>query len=188
MQIADKTIKSILDRMPAGQRREIEMTLKGKHTHRILCLSEDIKQMQDVPVLDEKGEPVLYKTGKHKGEPKTEKKEVVVREGCYGRHIGNIISLGEGLRPQIRGTVDDQNRQFLRVHRFRMDGFIGFKCLCGQDSRIAEAEQGIFDYKGTIPDRSGMEQIFDRVRKRPPMYPIVAGKQIIDGFMLEEVK
>lgn len=91
-------------------------------------------------------------------------------------------------RPQIRGVVDKDGQQWLQVHRARFDGFLGFKCNCGNDSRIAAEEQGIFDYKGTVPDKDGMNEIFARVQRNKPTYPIVDGEQLIDGFIIKEVR
>lgn len=105
---------------------------------------------------------------------------------CKGRVIANIIKFNNN-KVQIRAVVDKKGNTWCKVHRFRFDGFLGFKCACGNDSRLAKEEEGVFDYKGTIPDQVGMQKVFDRVSKNQPKYEIINGSQEIDGFALIDI-
>lgn len=73
---------------------------------------------------------------------------------------------------------------WLRAWRQRLDGFTGFECWCGNDSRIASQEQGIVT--DTV-SKEGIEQIAQIMSVNPASYPVVNGEQEIDGFLLKDV-
>lgn len=75
----------------------------------------------------------------------------------------------------------------LLAFRKRLDGFIGFQCKCGNDSRRAPHEQDSIDKFGNPPTRQGLQDIYERIQKSPPNYPELSGRRLVDGFSIERV-
>lgn len=183
MQPRNKAIEEILKNADPQSRKVMANILNGKIVANIFCLSEDIKAKREVPVLDEKDQPVLYKSGEKQGQPKTKTEEFIEREGCKGRHIGVIYDNGRA--EPVR--ADDGN-YYLRSTRQRLDGVVGCECWCGQDSRIAVQEAGELRFDGQPPSKQGLETIFKNIQKNPTVVEIKNGRTEIDGFAFEEVK
>lgn len=183
MQVANKAIEEMLKNVDPQTRKVLSNIVTGKIIANIYCLSEDQKETQDVPTLDKKGNPEVYKTGKQKGEPKTHKEEVLVREGCNGRLIGRIYDNG-----RVEPVREIDGNMYLRSTRKRLDGAIGCECWCGQDSRISAQEAGDLDCKGSAPTKEGLEKIFERIQKNPTVAEIKNGRTEIDGFAFEELR
>ena len=118
---------------------------------------------------------------------------------CRGRIVAFIYSDGT-LEPQ----TDRKGVMHLLAWRKRMDGHLGFQCDCGNDSRLSDAEKGVFRPMGAtqalkgskgqpdiitagMPDKAGMEEIARRLQASPPRYPVVDGVQKIDNFSIESV-
>lgn len=180
--IPNKALKQILNSIPDRKQRDvIASIMTGKITKHILCLSEDVREEQEVPLLDKKGEPVLYKTGDKKGQPKTEKKEVLVREGCNGRVIAHVYDNGK-----IRMAASD-GKAWLRATRHRLDGHLGFQCWCGNDSRLSDAEKGVEAIEHNAIDKAAIEQVYENLKTMKKEYPVEGKRQVIDGFAIEEL-
>lgn len=156
--------------------------LNGKIVANIYCLSQDVKAKREVPVFDEDGNQVFYKSGKKKGEAKIAIEEYLEREGCNGRLIGYIYDNGQVEVPQ-----DKDGNMWLRSTRKRLDGAIGCECWCGNDSRIAAQEAGDLDFSGAQPTREGLNNIFKRIQKNPTVIESKNGRTIVDGFAFEEI-
>lgn len=183
MQVANKAIEEMLKNADPQSRKVMANILTGKIVANIFCLSEDIIQDVEKPVLDENDQPVLYKTGKNKGQPKTQIEKVVTREGCKGRLIGQIYDNGRA--EPVR--ADDGN-YYLRSTRKRLDGAVGCECWCGQDSRISAQEAGDLKFDGQPPTKQGLESIFHKIEKNPTVVEIKNGRAICDGFAFEELR
>lgn len=110
------------------------------------------------------------------------KKKVLVREGCKGRVIAHIFNDGK-----IRLTISD-GKAWLRASRHRLDGATGFQCWCGNDSRLCIQERGITGIEKNAITKSDIEQVYLNLQKKPANYPVFQGKQIIDGFAIQEIK
>lgn len=99
---------------------------------------------------------------------------------CKGRLIGFIYDTGS-----VGMTTDRKGKSYLRSSRHRLDGFMGFECWCGNDSRLAAQEKG---YIGpAAPTKSALSKVWEKVTSNPSDYPIKAGSQIIDGFLIKEI-
>lgn len=183
MNVANKTIEEMLKNADPQSRKVMANILTGKIVANIYCLSEDIEREREVPLLDKKGKPVLYKTGKNKGQPRTETEKYIAREGCKGRHIGVLYDNGRA--EPVR--ADDGNF-YLRATRKRLDGAIGCECWCGNDSRISKQEAGELKFDGQPPTKEGLAKIFENIQKNPTVAEIKNGKTEIDGFVFEELK
>lgn len=87
---------------------------------------------------------------------------------------------------------DTEGREvgFLFSSRDRLDGFKGFECRCGNDSRLSKQEQGHLQHEGR-PVMGVSKQILENIGRAiedsPSEYPIVDGCQEIDGFVIENV-
>lgn len=183
MNVANKAIEEMLKNTDPQSRKVMANILTGKIVANIFCLSEDIKSTREVPVLDENDQPVLYKSGAKKGQPRMKSEEYISREGCKGRHIGVIYDNGRAEPVQ----AEDGN-YYLRSTRQRLDGAIGCECWCGQDSRISAQEAGHIDYSGNAPSKQGLESIFKNVQKNPTVVEIKNGRTEVDGFAFEEIR
>lgn len=183
MQVANKAIEEMLKNADPQSRKVMANILTGKIVANIYCLSQDITEKKESPVLDEDGEPVLYKSGANKGKPKTKLEDVVTRKGCNGRLIGQVYDNG-----RVEPVVAEDGNMYLRATRKRLDGVIGCECWCGQDSRISAQESGHIDYSGNAPSKEGLESIFKNVQKNPTVVEIKNGRTEIDGFAFEELR
>ncbi len=102
---------------------------------------------------------------------------------CNNRVIGQIYANG-----QVHPVKDQEEDQYyLRSSRQRLDGFLGFECWCGNDSRIAPQEKGHLDRSGNPPSKEQLHTIFGRVASAPSQYPTINHIQTIDGFAIEEI-
>lgn len=183
MNVANKTIEEMLKNADPQSRKVMANILTGKIVANIYCLSEDVKSKRDVAVLDDDGNPVLYKTGSKKGQAKTTTEEYIEREGCKGRHIGVVYDNGRA--EPVRA---DDGEFYLRATRQRLDGVIGCECWCGNDSRISAQEAGDLKFDGQPPSKQGLESIFKRIQKNPTLVEIKNGRTVIDGFAFEEIR
>lgn len=182
-QVQNEAIQKLFETVQDPKQRQLLAgIINGKLVAEVYCDSEDIYEDREVPVLDEENEPVLYKSGKRKGEAKTTTASVLVREGCKGRMIGRIWDDG-----RVEETAAEDGTIHLRSSRKRFDGEYGFECWCGQDSRIAEAEVGVLTFDGRAPTREGIQTIADNLKQKPANYPIIEGEKIIDGFRIKGV-
>lgn len=101
---------------------------------------------------------------------------------CKGRVIGYVYTDG-----RVMPVADDEGQMFLRSSRNRLDGFKGFECWCGNDSRRSVQEMNDLPDNGNPPTPEGLERIFDNVKNKPSKYPPSEGRQVIDGFELKVV-
>lgn len=70
--------------------------------------------------------------------------------------------------------------------RLRIDGNWGFQCLCGNNSLLCPAEQGIV--KGARPSSSDMKQIHERMKtKSQALVSRIGSTVTIDLFKIEGV-
>lgn len=98
---------------------------------------------------------------------------------CKGRLIAHVMDNGQV------NAVTTRNKTFLRSSRHRFDGFMGFECWCGNDSRLAPQEKGHIG--ATAPDKSALQKVWEKVNNKPSDYPVIKGVQTIDGFKIEEI-
>lgn len=112
-----------------------------------------------------------------------------------GKIVKNVKCLSEECKGRLIGYVyrdgsiklcepDKEGKYWLRAHRHRLDGYVGFECWCGNDSRLAKQEVG---HVGISVSKEAMESVAQAVDAEPSHYPIVNGEQIIDGFLLEDI-
>lgn len=190
----DNLINDMLKNIPDPKMRSIYGQIaSGDIAQKVLCMSEDIYEDREVALLDENDEPVLFKSGPHKGEPKTKVENVLVRKGCAGRVIAHIYSDG---RIEETPPVESDSARFgyesgLEGSRIRFDGQRGFRCYCGNNSIMCEEEKGILNPNMPVPPtQDDLYQIAERLSKRetPNLTPDESGKLSIDGFVIEEVR
>jgi len=104
-------------------------------------------------------------------------------KACKGRIVAHIYNDGS-----IKATTEKNKRgellMFLRAFRHRLDGYLGFECWCGNDSRLCEAEKGVV---GRTVDKAGLEKVHDRLQRKPANYVEKNGKILIDKFLIEKI-
>lgn len=186
----DNLVRDMLKRIPDPKMREqYGRMLSGDIIKQVQCLSEDVYEKQEVPVLDKDGEPELYLRGPNKGEPKTETKDVLVRKGCKGRVIANISADGRVTETE---PVKDETGKYglyssgLEGSRLRLDGQLGFRCYCGQNSILCEEEQGVIT--AVPPSESDLNTIALRLSKRTNIIVPAEVTAKKEGFRVVDVK
>lgn len=182
MQVSDEHINKMLQNLPPDQAAQFASIIRGEVESEIVCTSQDTYEEQDVPLFDENEQPVLYKTGKRKGEQKTKKESVLVQEGCKGRVIAQLMTDG-----QIVPVNDPNGNMYLRSSRRRTDGEIGFECWCGNDTRVASNEDGILKADGSQPTKEDLLNMAAKLEQNPPSYATIKGERDVDGFILRKV-
>lgn len=100
---------------------------------------------------------------------------------CKGRMIAQILDNG-----QVNAVSDKSGKTYMRSSRHRFDGFMGFECWCGNDTRLAPQEKGHIG--ANAPDKSALQKVWEKVNNKPSDYPLVNGVQTIDGFQIREVQ
>lgn len=98
---------------------------------------------------------------------------------CKGRIIAHIMKDG-----RIRATTE-YGLMYLLAHRPRFDGYLGFQCLCGNDSRLCEQEKGIRGIEENCLSAEDIVKVGKRLKKKKNKYDEVNGKQLIDNFLIE---
>lgn len=191
MNVANKTVEDMLKAVDPQSRKVMANILTGKIVSKIYCLSEDVFEDKEVPLI-KGGVPIYYKTGKKAGQQQTTKMKVMTREGCKGRHIGDLYEHGVDSQGnavyRAEAVKADDGQFYLRSTRMRMDGVMGCECWCGQDSRIALQEAGDITFNGQPPTKEGIMNIFNRIQKNPTIMKIKNGKSVVDGFAFEEIR
>lgn len=99
---------------------------------------------------------------------------------CKNRLIGYIYEDG-----RVQMVTDEDGKSYLRSSRHRLDGFMGFECWCGNDSRLSLQEQGHIGQGA--PSKSELEKVWNNLSNKPSKYPIIKGQQKIDGFLVKEI-
>lgn len=100
---------------------------------------------------------------------------------CKGRIIGSITD-----NNRVNSITEEDGKTYLRAWRHRLDGFMGFECWCGNDSRLSAQEKGHIG--ADAPSKSDLEKVWEKVSNKPSQYPVLKGKQVIDGFEIKEIK
>lgn len=101
---------------------------------------------------------------------------------CKGRIVAYIYNNGD-----IRGATNEIGEMHLRAIRHRLDGYLGFECWCGNDSRLCKEEKGVAGIENNTIQASDIELVAERIFKTNPQYPIRDKKQLIDNFLIEEL-
>ena len=181
MQVNDELVNQMLRNLPAAHREQMANILKGQVAFEVVDTSDDVYQDFEVPLLDENEQPVLYKTGKRKGEAKTTTEKRLVQEGAKGRVIAHIMTDGS-----VVPLLDEKGRMWLRSSRMRTDGEWGFQSWSGVDSLIAAHEAGIIGE--AQPTKQDLYMMAERLQKQPPKYATINGERHVDGFIIREVR
>lgn len=101
---------------------------------------------------------------------------------CKDRVVANIYSDNK-----VKPVVDEDGRMYLRAFRVRLDGYLGFQCWCGNDSRLCEAEKGVTGIENNSVQKEDIEEVLARLEAKPAKYLIKNGKQKIDNFIIEQL-
>lgn len=185
----DNLVNDMLRNLPDPKLREqYGRLLSGEIVKQVKCLSEDIYEDREVPVLDDNGDPVIYQKGKNKGLPKTEVKNLLVRAGCKGRVIAVISKNGKVTETEPVASEDGPNGIYssgLEGSRIRLDGTLGFRCYCGQNSILLEEEQGVITNR--LPSEADLNTIALRLSKRTNIIIPEHVKAQKEGFAVEDV-
>lgn len=104
-----------------------------------------------------------------------------VSDTCKGRLVAHITDTGK-----VNAITEKDGKTWLKSSRHRFDGFMGFECWCGNDSRLAAQEKGYIG--ASAPDKSALQKVWEKVNDKPSDYPLIRGSQTIDGFKIEEIK
>lgn len=115
---------------------------------------------------------------------------------CKGRVIATIDDNGkvDETEPVLNKTLAKKGAPSvmglyssgLEGSRVRLDGQMGFRCYCGNNSILCEEEKGIIT--PARPSGEDLQKIANRLRRRTITYTPKNGKTEIDGFVIEEVK
>lgn len=109
---------------------------------------------------------------------------------CNGRVIAFINN--DGKVDEAEPLIDPKGRYGLYTSglegsRQRLDGQMGFRCYCGNNSVLCEEEKGIIT--PARPSQEDVMEIATRLSQRKAnIYLPKNGKTNIDGFVIEEVK
>lgn len=103
---------------------------------------------------------------------------------CNGRTIAYIYQDAPD-KQRVVPSNEDTNAMYLYQSRPRLDGQWGFHCKCGNNSLLSEHEQGIIG--SNVPTKSDLDTIWANIQSKQPNYPVNKGKQIVDGFSIEEI-
>lgn len=181
MQVSDELVNQMLRNLPQDQQQIVSGILTEEYTHEVICNSDDVYEDVDVPVTDDDGNVVLFKTGERKGQIKTKKERQLVREGAKGRVIAYITADNK-----VVPTKDEKGRMWLRSSRRRLDGEWGFQSWCGTDSLLAEQEKDVIGEHQ--PTKDDLYQIASRLNENAPKYATINGEREVDGFVIREVR
>lgn len=182
MQVSDEHINAMLQNLPPDQAAQFASIIKGEVDYEVICNTEDVYEDVEVDMVDENNQPVLYKTGEKKGQPKKVTERTLVQAGTNGRVIAQIMNDG-----QVIAVRDENGFMWLRASRRRTDGELGFECWCGQDTRIAPNEDGIIKADGSQPSKEDLLQLASNLEHNPPKYATINGERNVDGFILRKV-
>lgn len=191
MRIQQNVLKDMLANIKDPKLRQVYGNIiSGKIVAQVRCNSEDIFTEVDVPILDENGDIVYYERGKNKGQAKTERKNILTRKGCKGRVIafidenGKVSETEPELSPEGAYGIYSSG---LEGSRARLDGQLGFRCYCGNNSILCEEEKGIIS--PALPSTEDLQKIADRLsRRKINLYKPKNGETNIDGFTVIEVR
>jgi hypothetical protein len=118
-------------------------------------------------------------------------------DNCKGRVIATIDDTGKvdetapvltkALSKKSQSSLSGIYSSGLEGSRQRLDGQMGFRCYCGNNSILCEEEKGIIS--PARPSSEDLQKIANRLSKRKTIiYSPKNGKTNIDGFVIEEVK
>lgn len=106
-------------------------------------------------------------------------------KSCKSRVIAYIYQDAPD-KQRVVPSSESLDNMYLFQSRQRLDGQWGFHCKCGNNSIIAKHEQGIIGPH--LPSKSDLEKIHSNLLNNKPNYPVINGKQKVDGFSIEDVK
>lgn len=81
----------------------------------------------------------------------------------------------------------------LLASRKRLDFVMGYECICGNDSRLGEAEKGVLGrgLRNTMPHEEGMVDANLKLGKdkyKPDVSVFNDGSQRVEGFFIKKLK
>lgn len=180
--VLNKMLRNISD---PKLRQNYSHIITGKFRFNIYCLSKDWSEEIEVPMLDEQGEQVYYKSGDHIGEPRR-KKETIIHKGCDGRLVGYIADDGTVISEDKIDKETGEELSGIASSRDRFDGRKGFSCHCGNSSIIARQEEGVIVPR-KIPTQEDLMEIANNLNRNPVLDGVaVNGLQEYDGFRIQE--
>ena len=183
MQVSDQLVNQMLRNLPQDQQSIMAGILRSEIKYEVICPTQDVYKDVEVPMTDDDGNQVLYKSGEKKGQPRMTTEKKLVQAGANGRVIAYIHADGT-----VQPTKDENGFMWLRASRRRTDGEYGFECWDGTDSRIAPNELGILKADGTQPSKEDLYHMAENLQKQPPKYATINGERHVDGFIIREVR
>lgn len=81
------------------------------------------------------------------------------------------------------GKISPAGIRLLAV-RHRLDGEIGFQCLCGNDSRLSSAEKGVGGIEDNMVTKDDLLEIAKRLSAKRKKYRETKEGREIDGFLV----
>lgn len=107
---------------------------------------------------------------------------------CGGRVIAYINA--DGLVRETKPVLSDDALKGvyssgLEGSRQRLDGHLGFRCYCGNNSILADEEKGIID--ANVPSKQDLYRVADRLSRRTRIALPTVGDITIDGFTKEKI-
>lgn len=109
---------------------------------------------------------------------------------CKGRIIAHVRA--DGIVTETPPVIDTKGKfglysSGLEGSRVRLDGVLGFRCYCGNNSVLCKEEDGVIT--PAMPTREQVQNILVKINKRKgEQYIAKNGKIEIDGFIIEELK
>jgi len=110
-------------------------------------------------------------------------------DNCKGRIIAYIGKNGKVTEAEPIAGEDGPNGIYtsgLEGSRIRLDGTLGFRCYCGQNSILLEEEQGVITNR--LPSESDLNTIALRLSKRTNIIIPEHVKAKKEGFAVVEVR
>lgn len=186
----DNLVKDMLKNIPDPKLREqYGRLIAGDIIAVVKCLSQDVYEDREVPLTDADGNEIVYTKGPKKGEVKTEVQTVLVHGGCNGRVIANVSADGRVTETAPREDTTGAYGRYssgLEGSRLRLDGTLGFRCYCGNNSILLEEEKGVIT--ASPPSEQDLTTIALRLSKRTNIIVPDHIKAQKEGFMVEDVR
>jgi len=106
-------------------------------------------------------------------------------KSCAGKVIAYIYNDGQ-IEEQTTFNKQGKLVSGLLGSRPRLDGQMGFQCACMNDSRLAEAEDGIITE--LVPTKEDLDRVYQNLQKKPAKYIGKGGTIEVDNFIIEKLQ
>jgi hypothetical protein len=87
----------------------------------------------------------------------------------------------------VEPVIDKNGVMWLLASRPRLDGLWGFQCLCGNDSRLCQAEKGNKGIENNALTTQDVQEVLGKLEKKQTKVVKIGNANLIDNFILEDI-